>query len=142
MCIKYSHVSYIFLTISFCILHATQLQSSSILMVDTLVTRFALNLSFKVKRLQIGMPNKSVHKKWKIHQNWWTCKNACQSVSNLSLSNLAIGWLFVPIIIIISQKILWNGNYSIKTVIFSKRTIITVMFYFIEFWNSNTLVKN
>ena len=31
-------------------------------------------------------------------------------------------------VITISQKILWNCNYSIKTVIFSKRTMITVMF--------------
>ena len=33
----------------------------------------------------------------------------------------------------ISQKIMWNGNYIIKTVVFSKRTMITVIFYSTEY---------
>ena len=36
-------------------------------------------------------------------------------------------------VVAISQKILRNGNHSIKTVIFQKRTMITVIFYFTKF---------
>ena len=90
MCIKYSHVSYIFLTISFCILHATQLQSSSILMVDTSVTRSALNLCFKViKRPQISKISQTnlVIKDGKFHKIGELVK---MPVSNLSLSSIQI----------------------------------------------------
>ena len=38
------------------------------------------------------------------------------------------GFLNFYVIITISQKIPWNGNYSIKTVIFSKRAVISVIF--------------
>ena len=95
-------------------------------------------------------PRTNLHTLWAQNGAMAYCRNTQMKSPNNSTYYFEIhlflknnGFMNFYAIITISQKILWNGNYSIKTVIFSKRTMIIVMFFFhiiLKPWNCNILL--